>query len=251
MNRGIIYVMSTVVSGLLKIGKTRTENYEQRMYALEHHGYANVTGLRREFAIEVEDYEKKERLLQDIFEKARIANTELFALKLETAVNLLSAFSGKQVYPPAQSIAEQKAETENIQETAAIPTSKSSNPYAIPDGLYYMRRHIRQEDRNIDAVVQVLGGKWIMQRESFLALQYSGGMGKRSGSQVDKTRSEMDISQEGVLMADYAFPGSPTPSFVANVVLLNTVNGWNAWKNSAGVPMAAFRDEKKQKAEER
>lgn len=46
MAKGIIYVMTTVVPGLIKIGKTRTNNYEQRMYNLEHNGYFNVVGLK-------------------------------------------------------------------------------------------------------------------------------------------------------------------------------------------------------------
>lgn len=46
MAKGIIYVMTTVVPGLVKIGKTGSGNYEQRMYNLEHNGYANVVGLK-------------------------------------------------------------------------------------------------------------------------------------------------------------------------------------------------------------
>ena len=70
MAKGIIYVMKTVVPGLIKIGKTGLENYESRMYTLEHNGYFNVAGLRRVFAIEVEDYDEKESLLDDIFSKS-------------------------------------------------------------------------------------------------------------------------------------------------------------------------------------
>ena len=60
MSKGIIYVMTTVVPGLIKIGKTGSSNFEQRMYNLEHDGYRNVTALKRAFAIEVEDYDEKE-----------------------------------------------------------------------------------------------------------------------------------------------------------------------------------------------
>ena len=49
--------MTTVVPGLIKIGKTGSSNFDQRMYNLEHNGYCNVTGLKRSFAIEVENYE--------------------------------------------------------------------------------------------------------------------------------------------------------------------------------------------------
>lgn len=58
--------MSTAVAGLVKIGKTGSSNYAERMRFLEGNGYANVTGLKREFAIEVEDYDAKETLIDDL-----------------------------------------------------------------------------------------------------------------------------------------------------------------------------------------
>lgn len=42
MAKGIIYVMTTVVPGLIKIGKTGVDNFEARMYQLERNGYFNV-----------------------------------------------------------------------------------------------------------------------------------------------------------------------------------------------------------------
>ena len=56
MAKGIIYLMTTVVSGLIKIGKTGNDQFENRMRFLESNGYANITGLKREFAIEVDGY---------------------------------------------------------------------------------------------------------------------------------------------------------------------------------------------------
>lgn len=38
-NKGVIYVMTSVVSGLVKIGKTGTDTFEKRMYNLERNGY--------------------------------------------------------------------------------------------------------------------------------------------------------------------------------------------------------------------
>lgn len=99
MSKGIIYVMSTVIPGLIKIGKTKTDNYENRMYTLENNGYRNTTGLRRAFAIEVNDFDEKEKLLHTIFEKSQVSDTELFALDVDIAIQLLSSFEGRQVYP--------------------------------------------------------------------------------------------------------------------------------------------------------
>ena len=101
MSKGIIYVMSTVVPGLIKIGKTGTDSFESRMYQLERNGYNNVVGLKREFAIEVEDYDEKEVLLDEIFSKSKVHNSELFALDIDLVKQLLSSFEGKQVYPEA------------------------------------------------------------------------------------------------------------------------------------------------------
>ena len=91
--------METVVPGLIKIGKTGSENFEQRMYSLERNGYNNVVGLKRRFAIEVEDYDAKEALLDSLFDKSRLQNSELFALDIDMAIQLLSSFDGRQVYP--------------------------------------------------------------------------------------------------------------------------------------------------------
>ena len=55
MAKGIIYIMPTAVSGLVKIGKTGTSNYPERMRALEANGYYNAAGLKRFFAIELDD----------------------------------------------------------------------------------------------------------------------------------------------------------------------------------------------------
>lgn len=95
--------MTSAVRGLVKIGKTETHNFESRMRNLENNGYFNVAGLRRLFAIEVEDYSEKEKMLHEIFEKARLDSSELFAINKDLAMELLSAFEGRVVYPPQKS----------------------------------------------------------------------------------------------------------------------------------------------------
>lgn len=99
MSKGIIYVMTTAVSGLIKIGKTRTDQFENRMYQLESNGYSNVVALKRCFAIEVDDYDEKETLLHEIFSKSQVGGSELFALNKDLVIRLLSSFEGCQIYP--------------------------------------------------------------------------------------------------------------------------------------------------------
>jgi hypothetical protein len=99
MSTGIIYVMTTAVSGLIKIGKTRVANYKERMRFLEANGYYNVVGLKRFFAIELEDYGDKESLIHEIFSKHQVGGSELFALEQDLVRQLLLSFDGKVVFP--------------------------------------------------------------------------------------------------------------------------------------------------------
>lgn len=69
MAKGIIYCMTTIAPGLVKIGKTGSENFEQRMYNLKINGYVNAAGLKRRFAIEVEDYDEKEILIWYLYNR--------------------------------------------------------------------------------------------------------------------------------------------------------------------------------------
>lgn len=97
--KGIIYIMTTAVSGLIKIGRTDTANFQERMRNLETNGYYNVSGLKRFFAIELEDYNDKENLLKEIFNKHRVGDSELFALDYDLVRQLLLSFEGKVIYP--------------------------------------------------------------------------------------------------------------------------------------------------------
>jgi hypothetical protein len=99
MKKGIIYVMTTAVFGLIKIGQTGTTNFKERMRFLEANGYYNVVGLKKFFAIELEDYIEKENLLHDIFNKHRVGESELFALDQELIRQLLLSFEGKIIFP--------------------------------------------------------------------------------------------------------------------------------------------------------
>lgn len=97
--KGIVYIMTTAVSGLIKIGQTGTNNYQERMRFLEANGYYNVSGLKRFFAIELEDYTDKENLLKEIFNKHRVGDSELFALEYDLIRQLLLSFEGKVIFP--------------------------------------------------------------------------------------------------------------------------------------------------------
>ena len=99
MEKGIIYVMTTAVTGLIKIGRTETRQFEERMRFLESNGYNNINNLKRYFAIEVEDYIEKEKLIHEIFSIHKVAESKLFALDKEIVKQLLLCFEGRVIYP--------------------------------------------------------------------------------------------------------------------------------------------------------
>ena len=152
MARGIIYVMETVVPGLIKIGKTGSENFESRMYQLERNGYNNVVGLKRRFAIEVDSYDEKEALIDSLFDRSRLQNSELFALDVDLVI-LLSSFEGKQVYPKNETKEESFKEATQNQQDAA-------DRARIPEGTYYLNEQIKGFGR-ITAKMRVENGMFI------------------------------------------------------------------------------------------
>ena len=147
MARGIIYVMTTAVPGLVKIGKTGVDNFKDRMYQLERNGYFNVTALKREFAIEVDDYDEKESMLDDIFSRSRVPNSELFALDVDLVVQLLSSFEGRQVYPVAET-------KEQVFEHATEDRRAKSGSGEVPDGRYRMTRKIKKTGKQVSASME-------------------------------------------------------------------------------------------------
>lgn len=222
MARGIIYVMTTVVPGLVKIGKTGTDNYEQRMYHLERNGYSNVTGLSRRFAIEVEDHDDKEKMLHEIFSKSRVPNTELFALDVDIVVQLLSSFDGHKVFP------EVKSKEEVFDEAVKERRIKSDCGF-IPDGRYFLRRKIKgfglAEGRAIvkDGIITVLKGSICAPHK-----------GRFIPEIVKNARIENNILMEDIICH--------SPSGAGWVVIGRSNNGWTEWRDSSGKVMADYRE---------
>lgn len=223
--KGIIYIMECVVPGLIKIGKTGSDNYERRMYDLEHNGYRNVTGFQRAFAIEVEDYDAKETMLHTIFDKSRVADTELFALDVNIAKQLLSSFDGKVVYP--------KSETkEEIFESA----TDSRTSQLIPDGKYTLTKKKQSDNKTVRATVVITGKKWILLQGSVLGISEDVG-----ASQKAKTmRAALHLGSDGTLLED-ADLGECAPSLAGSIVMNASCNGWTDWKNAAGQPVDIYR----------
>lgn len=222
MAKGIIYLMTTVVSGLIKIGKTGNEQFENRMRFLESNGYANITGLKREFAIEVDEYDDKEKLINDIFSKSRISNTELFALDIETAKSLLASLDGKQIYP------EDKTKKEVFEESTEEIKLKTDAGF-IPDGEYFLNRNIKGFGK--------VNGKAIVKDGVFTLLKGSI-CGDTGNGYIPSIRKNAKI-YNNILQEDMI---CSNPSSAGWIVIGKSNNGWIEWKDIKGNSIEIYRD---------
>ena len=222
MAKGIIYLMTTVVPGLIKIGKTRNDQFENRMRFLESNGYANITGLKREFAIEVDGYDDKEKLIHDIFSKSRIIGTELFALDIEIAKSLLASLDGKQIYPKDKSKKEVfKESTEEIK--------LKMNEGFIPDGEDVLNRNIKGFGK--------VKGKAIVKNGVFVLLKgsFCNNIDKKHVPSIRRNAKIKDnILQEDIICMN--------PSSAGWVIIGKSNNGWKEWKDLQGNSIEKYRD---------
>lgn len=221
MAKGVLYCMTTVVPGLIKIGKTTADNFENRMYGLERNGYFNVVGLKRHFAIEVEDYDEKEVLLDDIFSKSRVPNSELFALDIDLVVQLLSSFDGKQVYP--------KTETkEEVFQKATKERAVKADWEKIPDGKYYLSQ-TRKGFGKVEATMRVEDGLFVVEKGSICAPVTADWAPEVRRNAVIKN----NILQEDV--------ECNSPSTAGWIAMGKATNGWEVWKNKDGKIIDMYR----------
>lgn len=225
MSKGIIYIMTTAVPGLIKIGKTGCANFEQRMYNLEHNGYCNVTALKRSFAIEVENYDEKEALIHTIFEKSRVSDTELFALDVNIVTQLLTSFDGTIVYP--------KTETKADIFENAVENQKSR---LIPNGTYTFKKKKKSDNRMVKATAVIINGKWTLKKGSIIGIAEDAGASKKAKS----LRLSMQFDNSGKLLEDVEL-GECSPSFAGDLVMNQSINGWTDWKDKDGNSVDIYR----------
>ena len=223
MAKGIIYVMTTVVPGLIKIGKTGTDNFENRMYQLERNGYFNVVGLKRKFAIEVEDYDAKEILLDEIFSKSQVPNSELFALDADLVVQLLSSFEGRQVYPEPKEMPKDK-----VFATATAEHQVKADWGRIPDGEYYFSQNIKGYGM-VSATMCVEDGTFIVKKGSVCVPPKEGWM---------PTALKNAPIKDNILQDDVS---TNSPSTAGWIVLGHANNGWIMWKDKNGNLIDVYR----------
>lgn len=189
----------------------------------ERNGYSNVVGLKRRFAIEVEDYDEKEKLLDEIFDKSKVPNTELFALDVDLVIQLLSSFEGKQVYPKEKT-------KEEVFDDAVKEFEVKSDMGFIPDGTYYLERNVKGfgkakgEAVVEDGVFKVLKGARCAPVKGRFIPEF-----------VKNAWIENDTLMEDVVCS--------SPSSAGWIIIGKSNNGWKEWKDRQGQPIDIFRNQ--------
>jgi len=223
MAKGIIYLMNTCVDGLVKIGKTGSDNFEQRMNHLESNGYRRISVLTREFAIEVEDYDDKEKLLHELFSKSRVGNSELFSIDVNLVKQLMSSFEGKVIYPKDENKDEIFA-----QATEVVEVKKG----IIPDGSYTLQSKVKGISYLAEATMKVEKGNLFIEKGAKLApitkISVKGWILARQSVKMNGY-----ITKERILCN--------SPSMAAAIVCGHNRNGWEVWKNSDGEVIDIYR----------
>ena len=224
MARGIIYIMETAVDGLIKIGKTGLDNFEQRMYQLERHGYCNVSKLERRFAIEVDNYSEKELLLKKLFSRSLVGDSELYSLDLQQAIQLLSSFEGKQIYP--------KDETKQEVFEQASEAVESS---CLLNGQYTLSStvNVGEHKEKVSGTLKVEGGRLTLLKGAVLASE-----SRINLKGYQKARDDAPNSN-GVLLADIP---CDSVSMAAAIVCGSNQNGWTKWKDKNGKFIDSYRN---------
>lgn len=193
------------------------------MYQLERNGYSNVVGLKRYFAIEVEGYDEKEILLDEIFSKSRLEKTELFALDINLVVQLLSSFEGKQIYPNPQEISKEEVFDE---------ASDNQRKHIIPDGIYACGR----KSKGI-----IPKAKLRIKKGRFFVLKGSECL-PCNQDWMPKARAEANIVN-GILQADIEAKSLSTAGWI---IIGDANNGWQSWGDDNGEALQKYRYKEKE-----
>ena len=215
MKKGILYVTTTTIDGLIKIGKTG--NFKERMRQLELDGYRGLL-CKRAYAIEVDNYDEKELLLDEIFSKSRIPNTELFALDLNLVIQLLSSMEGRIIYPETESKSE-----------VFIEAADGRQSSRIPDGIYtFVSSKYKAKMRKENGKFILLSGS---QMSHTLPLKITKGW--------IRVLEDAKI-ENNVLMTDIE---CSSPSMASSLILHHPSNGWDYWKNKGGELIKVYRQQ--------
>lgn len=181
------------------------------MKELEDNGYKNCTGLKRQFAIEVDDYDAKEVIVHTAFEAHQVGNTELYACNLDKVIKILASFDGKIIFP--------KDETKKeIQEKADEGVASSE----LPNGDYTYNVKSQLDGKTYKGILNVQNGILTLKAESTMAELTVDGTDKWITTRKSYGKAPCVLPNDIICSS---------VSEAANYISGHQQNGWRSWKD--------------------
>lgn len=165
-----------------------------------------------------------DRAEKSAFAKARVPGSELFALNIDLAVELLASFEGRQIFPKTDEEFKQQ-----VFNAAARNHRAFTAALRIPNGVYVLSR----KRPPLNAEMTVEDGTLTIRAGQHVAVDDS--------DSIDKTVRALrhdNIDPHGVVLNDVRFS---SPSQAAAFATGHASNGWTQWKTKDGNPIDQFR----------
>lgn len=164
--KGIIYIFTNEsMPGLIKIGKTT--NIKQRLQDLDTTGVP--TPFKLHYAVEVDGYDQKEKLIHQGYAKDRVRpNREFFRIEPENATAILKALGGKEIDPNYIDISID--ENGNIISTSEYDSSLLQAPITTFSMLQIPIGSALHFTRNENIICQVIDNRKVKYNENIYSL---------------------------------------------------------------------------------
>lgn len=114
---------------------------------------------------------------------------------------------------------------------------KKYSLWQIPNGTYYFERKKLSDNKVVVATAVVDNNKWTLLKDSVLGIFEDAGVTDKART----VRANMPMDNNGRLLKDYEL-GECAPSFVGTVVMNQSNNGWDDWKNDKGESINIYRN---------
>ena len=225
-NNGVLFVMPTKLPGVVYIGHVKNEHYKTYMDDGRLYDDLGLGIHQQAFAIEVTQCEKKKQMLYDLFAGCRIPESSLFVLEIDIIIQMLLSFDGKVLYPA----------TDNREDLFAMITEYREIRKNMPHGLYVLLDTENNDSAPIEACAQFSEGRWILLKDSIVALEEKPGLSKKARSM----RALLPLDDAGKMIDDFDL-GHCTPDFAASIVKNQPCDGWLMWKDSDGNLIEKYR----------
>ena len=165
----------------------------------------------------------KRIFLKKLFQRSRVADTELYSLDINQVIQLLSSFEGKKIYPQDES-------KEDIFEQATDAAESSS----LPDGMYTLEGNVKgpKGKENVKATLKVSNGELTLLKGSILSIT------AHIGTKGNAIARDMAQKNGNILVEDVI---CNSVSMAAAIVCGSNQNGWDRWKDSKGNTINIYR----------